>query len=305
MNISWVQQIDCAFRKMVFIDSLNVFCVVIITIHICDMKSVSTVFVNFDSLYYTVAPKTISRKKLVNNLIRWMMFFYAFGEYGGNSTVCSPTHWVLVAIYNFSWNTLCFRYLREYEQVWAEGRVEDEMTVEKLAGNPVHAFHLMKRLTVDWRHLQDFAKTDPWIGEYQTIWIQACLYYFYHAYILINTEYIQTDRNARCKTTIKSSPFHHNRSHRGDAWFCNWSGRVECEAASGGGPTRGCSGAGQTAWRIWSQHDPAGAGQRLGSGECCWWVKWLGLTWIDLIWSDLTLNDMNWSELFRITRDSN
>ncbi|XP_045138531.1 prolyl 4-hydroxylase subunit alpha-1-like [Portunus trituberculatus] len=55
------------------------------------------------------------------------------------------------------------KYLREYEQVSAEGTVTDEVTMERLAGNPVHAFHLMKRLTVDWRHLEEQSKVDPWM----------------------------------------------------------------------------------------------------------------------------------------------
>ncbi|XP_069179406.1 prolyl 4-hydroxylase subunit alpha-1 isoform X2 [Procambarus clarkii] len=56
------------------------------------------------------------------------------------------------------------KYLQEYEQVTAEGPATDEVIRERLAGNPVHAFHLMKRITVDWRHLEDQAKTDYWRG---------------------------------------------------------------------------------------------------------------------------------------------
>ncbi|XP_066955575.1 prolyl 4-hydroxylase subunit alpha-2-like [Macrobrachium rosenbergii] len=56
------------------------------------------------------------------------------------------------------------KYLQEYEQVSAEGVATDEGIMERLAGNPVHAFHLMKRLTVDWRHIEDQAKKDYWIN---------------------------------------------------------------------------------------------------------------------------------------------
>ncbi|XP_069947491.1 prolyl 4-hydroxylase subunit alpha-2-like isoform X2 [Cherax quadricarinatus] len=56
------------------------------------------------------------------------------------------------------------RYLQEYEQVLAEGPATEEVVVERLAGNPVHAFHLMKRITVDWKHIENQAKTDYWRG---------------------------------------------------------------------------------------------------------------------------------------------
>ncbi|KAG7176015.1 Prolyl 4-hydroxylase subunit alpha-2-like 3, partial [Homarus americanus] len=55
-------------------------------------------------------------------------------------------------------------YLQDYEQVSAEGPATDEVMMERLAGNPVHAFHLMKRITVDWRHIEDQAKVDHWRG---------------------------------------------------------------------------------------------------------------------------------------------
>ncbi|XP_071515028.1 prolyl 4-hydroxylase subunit alpha-2-like [Panulirus ornatus] len=61
------------------------------------------------------------------------------------------------------------KYLHEYQQVWAEEAATDDVIMEKLAGNPVHAFHLMKRLTVDWRHIEDQAKTDYWEGVLEAI----------------------------------------------------------------------------------------------------------------------------------------
>lgn len=56
--------------------------------------------------------------------------------------------------------------------MWAENADTEELIMEKLAGNPLHAFHLMKRLTVDWRHFEKQARADDhWRGmEEQTQW---------------------------------------------------------------------------------------------------------------------------------------
>ncbi|CAL4248406.1 unnamed protein product, partial [Meganyctiphanes norvegica] len=54
------------------------------------------------------------------------------------------------------------RYLAAYEQVAAEQVVTEEGIVERLAGNPLHAFHLIKRMTVDWKHIEANVNNDTW-----------------------------------------------------------------------------------------------------------------------------------------------
>ena len=50
----------------------------------------------------------------------------------------------------------------------AEGASSEEEVVERLAGNPVHAFHLVKRVTVDWKNLHATEATDHlWKGTGQ------------------------------------------------------------------------------------------------------------------------------------------
>lgn len=62
------------------------------------------------------------------------------------------------------------RYLHQYEQVSAEGAATEEVIMERLAGNPVHAFHLMKRLTVDWKHIQNHNTIDDsWRGVVEAL----------------------------------------------------------------------------------------------------------------------------------------
>ncbi|CAL4204170.1 unnamed protein product, partial [Meganyctiphanes norvegica] len=53
-------------------------------------------------------------------------------------------------------------YLAAYEQVAAEQVVTEEGIVERLAGNPLHAFHLIKRMTVDWKHIEANVNNDTW-----------------------------------------------------------------------------------------------------------------------------------------------
>jgi len=54
------------------------------------------------------------------------------------------------------------RYLEEYESVVAEKVTNEEEFMERVAGNPVHAYRLMKRLTVDWKEIQHHMRNDDW-----------------------------------------------------------------------------------------------------------------------------------------------
>ena len=64
-----------------------------------------------------------------------------------------------------------WRYLEDYEEVNEDGGVPDyldnygeELIESRLAGNPVHALRLFKRLTVDWRVIEAATSQKHWEG---------------------------------------------------------------------------------------------------------------------------------------------
>lgn len=58
------------------------------------------------------------------------------------------------------WTAL--RYLKDYESVVEEKATNEEEFIERVAGNPIHAYRLMKRLYFDWQTVEKEIKTDEW-----------------------------------------------------------------------------------------------------------------------------------------------
>ena len=56
------------------------------------------------------------------------------------------------------------RYLDDYESVIDEQASSEEEFLEKVAGNPIHAYLLMKRLTLHWENIEHEFKNDDWKG---------------------------------------------------------------------------------------------------------------------------------------------
>ena len=54
-------------------------------------------------------------------------------------------------------------YLKDYENVVKE-KVDndDEEFIERVAGNPIHAYRLMKRLYFDWQTIENDVMNDDW-----------------------------------------------------------------------------------------------------------------------------------------------
>lgn len=55
-----------------------------------------------------------------------------------------------------------FRYLRDYQSVVEEQASSEDEFVERVAGNPIHAYRLMKRLYFDWQTVEKEIKNDEW-----------------------------------------------------------------------------------------------------------------------------------------------
>ena len=56
------------------------------------------------------------------------------------------------------------RYLVDYENVVDE-KASNKEELLKLAGNPIHAYSLMKRLTLHWGNVENKLKDDHWKGD--------------------------------------------------------------------------------------------------------------------------------------------
>lgn len=53
--------------------------------------------------------------------------------------------------------------MKEYEQSVINETMDDKNEfMERLAGNPIHAYRLMKRLYFDWQLIEKEIKTDNW-----------------------------------------------------------------------------------------------------------------------------------------------
>lgn len=60
------------------------------------------------------------------------------------------------------------RYLKDYESVVEEKADSEEDFIERVAGNPIHAYRLMKRLYFDWQTVEKEIKTDEWRSRFAT-----------------------------------------------------------------------------------------------------------------------------------------
>lgn len=56
------------------------------------------------------------------------------------------------------------QYLKEYASITEEGADTEDEFQERVAGNPIHAYRLMKRLTVDWNNIKHQLLNDQWEG---------------------------------------------------------------------------------------------------------------------------------------------
>ena len=58
------------------------------------------------------------------------------------------------------------RYVRDFEGTLLEERSEEtsQEYIERIVGNPVHAFQLMRRFTVDIPNIEKDLKKDDWKG---------------------------------------------------------------------------------------------------------------------------------------------
>jgi len=54
------------------------------------------------------------------------------------------------------------RYLEDYQSVVEEKAASEEEFIERVAGNPIHAYRLMKRLYFDWQTVEKEIKADDW-----------------------------------------------------------------------------------------------------------------------------------------------
>ena len=59
------------------------------------------------------------------------------------------------------------RYVREYEQAAgdAAGASSEDELIERLFGNPIHTYNLMKRFSIDLKNIEADVRTDDWRGE--------------------------------------------------------------------------------------------------------------------------------------------
>ncbi len=53
-------------------------------------------------------------------------------------------------------------YLEDYQSVVEEKAASEEEFIERVAGNPIHAYRLMKRLYFDWQTVEKEIKADNW-----------------------------------------------------------------------------------------------------------------------------------------------
>lgn len=53
-------------------------------------------------------------------------------------------------------------YLKDYESVVEEKATSEDEFIERVAGNPIHAYRLMKRLYYDWQTIENEIKNDEW-----------------------------------------------------------------------------------------------------------------------------------------------
>lgn len=57
-------------------------------------------------------------------------------------------------------------YLEDYQSVVEEKAASEEEFIERVAGNPIHAYRLMKRLYFDWQTVEKEIKADNWRSIY-------------------------------------------------------------------------------------------------------------------------------------------
>jgi len=57
-------------------------------------------------------------------------------------------------------------YLKDYESVVEEKAVNDEEFIERVVGNPIHSYRLMKRLYFDWQTIEKEIISDEWKSIY-------------------------------------------------------------------------------------------------------------------------------------------
>jgi len=67
-----------------------------------------------------------------------------------------------------SWNECGNRYLEDYQSVVEEGVTNEEEFNERVAGNPIHAYRLMKRLYFDWQIIENEIRNDHWQSKCDT-----------------------------------------------------------------------------------------------------------------------------------------
>ena len=54
------------------------------------------------------------------------------------------------------------RYLHDYQSVLEETAASEDEFAERVAGNPIHAYRLMKRLYYDWQNVEKEIRNDEW-----------------------------------------------------------------------------------------------------------------------------------------------
>jgi len=65
-------------------------------------------------------------------------------------------------------------YLKDYESVVEEKANNEEEFMERVAGNPIHAYRLMKRLYFDWQTIENEIKSDEWKSILYTFYKLIC-----------------------------------------------------------------------------------------------------------------------------------
>ena len=46
-----------------------------------------------------------------------------------------------------------------------ERAADEREMLEKIAANPIHAYKMMKRFTIDWKHIETDIKNEDWEGK--------------------------------------------------------------------------------------------------------------------------------------------
>ena len=85
--------------------------------------------------------------------------FRIFGWNAEKNWGSSDTGWGLFLLDGYC------RYLKEYESIVEENADTEDEFMERVAGNPIHAYRLMKRLTVDWNNIKNQLLHDQWQGH--------------------------------------------------------------------------------------------------------------------------------------------